>query len=120
MHVCGLAPCRCGQATGWGIGNRGQVLRRCGGTAAVLRRYCGSGLRHAYEYVEPARPYSYIYQGESETLDHVLVTPSLYSHLVEVEVLHINADYPPAIPGDPSPRRVSDHDPLVVVFSLQP
>lgn len=85
-----------------------------------LNTLLDNGLRHAYEYVEPARPYSYIYQGESETLDHILVTPSLYSHLVEVEVLHINADYPPAIPGDPSPRRVSDHDPLIVVFSLQP
>jgi hypothetical protein len=69
--------------------------------------------------VEPIRPYSYIYQGESETLDHILITPSLYHLLVQVEALHINADYPPAIPDDPSPRRVSDHDPVVAVFSLE-
>lgn len=82
----------------------------------VLRE---GGLRHVYELVEPIRPYSYIYQGESETLDHILVTPSLYALLVQVEALHINADYPPAIPDDPSPRRVSDHDPVVAVFSLE-
>ncbi len=30
---------------------------------------------HVYEFVEPERPYTYIYQGESETLDHILITP---------------------------------------------
>jgi predicted extracellular nuclease len=77
-----------------------------------------AGLRHVYEFVEPERPYTYIYQGESETLDHILVTPSLYELLEKVTALHINADYPPPIPNDPSARRTSDHDPLVVVFSF--
>jgi predicted extracellular nuclease len=79
-----------------------------------------AGLRHVYEFSEPERPYTYIFQGESETLDHILVTPSLYELLVRVEALHINADYPPPVPGDPSARRVSDHDPLVAVFSFAP
>lgn len=82
----------------------------------VLRQI---GLRHVYEYVEPYRPYSYIYQGESETLDHILVTPALYEYLVQVEALHIDADYPPAIPDDPSARRVSDHDPVIAVFFFE-
>jgi predicted extracellular nuclease len=77
------------------------------------------GLRHVYEFVEPYRPYSYIFQGESETLDHILVTPSLYERLVSVEVLHIDADYTLPAPDDASARRVSDHDPLVVIFSLK-
>jgi predicted extracellular nuclease len=78
-----------------------------------------ASLRHVYEFVEPERPYSYIYQGESETLDHILVTGSLYGHLLRVEALHINADYPPPMPGDASARRVSDHDPIVVTFTFQ-
>jgi predicted extracellular nuclease len=69
--------------------------------------------------VEPERPYTYIYLGESETLDHILVTPSLYQRLVQVTGLHIDADYPPPIPEDPSARRASDHDPLVVIFSFE-
>ena len=77
------------------------------------------GLRHVYEYLAPELPYSYIYQGECETLDHILVTPSLYEALAQVEVLHINADYPPSAADDASPRRVSDHDPLVAVFSFE-
>lgn len=39
--------------------------------------------------------------------------------LLRVEVLHIGADYPPPIPDDPSAQSVSDHDALVVVFSLE-
>ena len=82
----------------------------------VLRE---ADLRHAYEFVEPDRPYTYVYQGVSETLDHVLMTPALYEGLVRVSVLHVGADYPPPIPDDPSARSVSDHDALMVVFSLE-
>ena len=71
----------------------------------VLRE---AGLHHVYEIVEPERPYSYIYQGESETLDHILVTPSLYEHLVGVEAVHISADYPLPLPDDTSARRASE------------
>ena len=77
------------------------------------------GLKHVYEYVSPDLPYTYIYQGESETLDHILVTPSLYAHTQHVHVLHTTADYPPQEPEDTSPLRVSDHDPLVVVFTVR-
>jgi len=77
-----------------------------------------SGLNHVYEFVEPDIPYSYIFQGESETLDHILVTSSHYKQLLRVDVLHTNADYPPKDQEDGSPQRVSDHDPLVVVFSI--
>ena len=77
-----------------------------------------AGLRHVYEFLAPDLPYSYIYEGESETLDHILVTPRLYEHLARVEVLHIDADYPPPVPDDASARSVSDHDPLVATFSF--
>lgn len=77
------------------------------------------GLHHVYEWLAPLRPYTYIYQGESETLDHILVTPALYAHLSRVDVLHVNADYPLSRPDDASAQRTSDHDPLVVVFSFE-
>jgi predicted extracellular nuclease len=82
----------------------------------VLRE---SGLRHVYEFVAPDLPYSYIYEGECETLDHILVTPALYGRLVQVEVLHINADYPLPAAHDASPRRSSDHDPVIAVFRFE-
>jgi predicted extracellular nuclease len=78
-----------------------------------------AGLRHAYEFVEPDRPYTYLYQGVSETLDHILMTPALYEGLARVSVLHVGADYPPPLPGDSSAQAASDHDALVVIFSLE-
>ncbi len=77
------------------------------------------GLHHVYEVLtEGERPYTYIFQGESETLDHLLVSPALFERLVRVEALHVNADHPLPAPNDLSPRRLSDHDPLVAVFSF--
>jgi hypothetical protein len=82
----------------------------------VLR---AAGLRHVYEFVAPLRPYTYIYEGVAETLDHLLLTAPLYEHLARVEVLHVDADYSLPMPGDDSPGQVSDHDPMVAVFSFE-
>jgi predicted extracellular nuclease len=78
-----------------------------------------SGLRHAYESIDSADdlPYTYIFDGATQTLDHVLMTEDLFQHITMVEALHTNADYPIAHPDDNSPRRVSDHDPLIVIFT---
>lgn len=51
-------------------------------------------------------------------LDHILVTPALADAGVRVDVLHLNADYPPSDPADTSPRYCSDHDPLVAVSGV--
>jgi len=56
-----------------------------------------AGLHHVYESVEPALPYTYIHQGESETLDHILVSRALYDRLRQVDALHVNADFEQAI-----------------------
>jgi len=78
-----------------------------------------AGWRHVYEFVAPQRLYTYVYQGESETLDHILATPDLYERLARVEALHINADYPLPLADDTSAPRMSDHDPLIAVFSFE-
>jgi len=78
-----------------------------------------SGLQHVYRYLpEEERPYTYIFEGRTQTLDHIVVSPSLFEQLVLVEALHTNADFPISDPEDSSPRRVSDHDLLVVIFSF--
>jgi predicted extracellular nuclease len=79
-----------------------------------------SGLLHVYETLPPEERYTYIYQGISQTLDHILVTPEFMGRMLRVDVLRTNADFAPPIPGDDSPMRKSDHDALVVVFSLEP
>jgi predicted extracellular nuclease len=83
----------------------------------VLRE---AGLTHVFEILPEVDRYTYIFEGVSQTLDHILVTPSLWERLIRVGVLHADADYPPSEPGDTSPERKSDHDPVVATFSLSP
>lgn len=77
-----------------------------------------AGFIHVFEQLLPEERYTYIYQGELEVLDHVLVSPGLADLLRQTTILHINADFPPADPEDESPRRTSDHDPVVVQFEV--
>jgi predicted extracellular nuclease len=75
-------------------------------------------LMHVFDVLPPEERYTYIYQGVSQTLDHILITQPLEDLLLRVEVLHVDADFPPPEPGDGSPERASDHDPVVTTFSL--
>ena len=50
-----------------------------------------------------AEQYTYVFNGVSQVLDHILVTPGVRG--VEYQVVHINAEYA---------DQVSDHDPQVV------
>ncbi len=56
--------------------------------------------------------YSFIFDGNSQALDHVLVSSNLLP-LSEVDRVHINADFP-------TDQRGSDHDPVVARFSFSP
>ncbi|HEB64420.1 MAG TPA: hypothetical protein ENJ02_02625, partial [Chloroflexi bacterium] len=75
-----------------------------------------AGLHHVFENLPEEERYTYIYQGEAQTLDHILVTPPMWETFRRVEVLHVNADFTLPDPQDTTPRRKSDHDPVVAVF----
>ena len=79
-----------------------------------------AGLRHAYEFFEDEadRPYTYIFQGATQTLDHILMSQDLFAQVSAVNTLAIDADFPLGAADDVSPQRVSDHDPLVVLFTV--
>jgi predicted extracellular nuclease len=54
----------------------------------------------------PARErYSYVYQGNSQVLDHILVSPGLKRQHVDYDVVHINSEFA---------SQASDHDPQIV------
>ena len=66
------------------------------------------------------RRYTYLYDGNSQALDHMLVSPALYDLFAAVDVLHFNASYPDGLGDDAStPLRASDHDPLEGRFTFQ-
>lgn len=72
--------------------------------------------------------YSYIFDGQSGSLDHALASPSLAPQVTAAVEWHINADEPrfldynlefnPPNAFQPNAFRSSDHDPLVVGLEL--
>jgi uncharacterized protein len=61
--------------------------------------------------------YTFIFEGNSQVLDHVLLNGSMLDLLTGEDIAHFNTDYPEAFGDDPSlPLRTSDHDPLVSYF----
>ena len=78
-----------------------------------------TGLSHAFDLLQPEERYTYIYEGASQTLDHILMTNWLYEVVDSVIPLRINADYTIPIAGDESPTHKSDHDPVIVIFTLK-
>jgi predicted extracellular nuclease len=78
----------------------------------ALRALAGDTLEILTLRLPPEERYSYVFQGTSQPLDHALLGgPLRGTDGVEVEYVHINAEYP-------SNNRVSDHDPLVVRLHL--
>lgn len=59
---------------------------------------------------EPER-WTYVYQGNSQILDHIIVSPSL-ADSAEIDVLHLNS-------ANPANQRPSDHDPVIARFKLR-
>ena len=75
-----------------------------------------AGLTHVFDDLEPQDRYTYIYQGISQVLDHMLVSEKLAPAIARVDILHVNADFPLQLPGDTSVLHKSDHDPIVITL----
>jgi len=67
----------------------------------------------------PSSAYSYVFEGQAQTLDQIFLTPSLEAEFDLMQVAHINSDWPADHSGD-GPRGTSDHDPQVARLSLLP
>ena len=70
-------------------------------------------------YLPAAERYSYLFDGNAQTLDHVVVNANLLSRLSRIAVARLNADFPETLRNDPNrPERYSDHDVPVAYFTL--
>jgi hypothetical protein len=81
-----------------------------------------AGLHNLYDDLladAPSSAYSYVFDGQAQTLDHLFVTDALYDDLIEMRAAHVNADWAGAGPagadGNGS-KGSSDHDPQVARF----
>lgn len=69
----------------------------------------------------PQQRYSYVFQGNAQQIDHILVSSDLVTRLVGFAYARVNADYPDSLRNDGArPERVSDHDAPVAYFSVRP
>jgi predicted extracellular nuclease len=75
------------------------------------------------ELLPPAEQYSFIFEGNPQALDHVLVNTVAVGYLQRYAVARGNADFPtgPLFAGDDTrPERSSDHDMPVAYFRFPP
>lgn len=71
----------------------------------------GDELTNMIECVPEEERYTYIYQGNSQVLDHVLVTNNLKDR-TEIDIIHVNADF------TEQHGRASDHEPILAQIDL--
>lgn len=55
--------------------------------------------------------YSYVFDGNSQVLDHILASPALKSGLRGFDIVHVNAEFA---------KQSSDHDPPIARFAIGP
>nr|WP_282571414.1 ExeM/NucH family extracellular endonuclease [Methylonatrum kenyense] len=75
-------------------------------------------------HLPPERRYSYVFRGESGTLDYIFASDALADAITGVDIWHINADEPVFLAFDQpgadtlgsrgQPWRSSDHDPVLI------
>jgi hypothetical protein len=70
--------------------------------------------------------YSYVFDGQSGSLDYAFTSPALLEQISGAAIWHINADEPAALDYNddnqpdlyhPDAYRAADHDPVVVAFT---
>ena len=76
-----------------------------------LKIHEGDVMTNMINKVETSDRYTYLYQGNSQVLDHILVSNNL-ANQTEIDILHINADFTDMA------GRASDHDPVMVQIDL--
>jgi predicted extracellular nuclease len=68
----------------------------------------GAGLTDLIESLPPSERYTYVFEGNSQVLDHIMVSASLAPHAV-FDVLHVNAEFS---------DQASDHEPGLARLDL--
>ncbi|PSR18744.1 endonuclease [filamentous cyanobacterium CCP3] len=71
-----------------------------------------AGLTNLTNTLPENERYSFIFQGNSQSLDHILVSESLFAG-ADFDAVHVNAEF-----AD-SDSRASDHDPLLARFTIE-
>ena len=79
-----------------------------------------AGLHNLWEDLledAPSAAYSYVFQGQAQTLDHLFVNPALYGDLVQMRAAHVDAGWPADF-ADDGPRASASSSDLAISFGL--
>ncbi len=100
----------------------GTIAGRPAGADQVAVNVCtdlvNPDLDELFLLVPEAQRYSYTYNGNAQVLDHLLASPAFRPHFRSVSGVRVNADCPEVWRNDAArPERLSDHDPVLLVFS---
>ncbi|MCT4777423.1 MULTISPECIES: chitobiase/beta-hexosaminidase C-terminal domain-containing protein [Exiguobacterium] len=79
----------------------------------AMQIFKGDLMTNMVEKVPAIDRYSYVYQGNSQVLDHILVSNRLAA-TTEIDMIHVNADF------TEMSGRASDHDPVLAQIDLTP
>ncbi|MFN3365288.1 MAG: endonuclease/exonuclease/phosphatase family protein, partial [Exiguobacterium mexicanum] len=79
----------------------------------AMQIFKGDLMTNMVEKVPAVDRYSYVYQGNSQVLDHILVSNHLAA-ATEIDMIHVNADF------TEMSGRASDHDPVLAQIDLTP
>jgi predicted extracellular nuclease len=79
--------------------------------APALAEVVGGELRNLTDTLPEEERYSFIYEGNGQAIDHILVSPRLFTDLVEYDIVHVNTEFV---------DQASDHDPARALFLLPP
>ncbi len=71
----------------------------------------GENLTNTTDSIDEDERYTFIFQGNSQSLDHILLSDNLVEGF-EVDIVHVNAEFAE------TDERASDHDPIVVSVEI--
>ncbi|MCO6452953.1 MAG: 5'-nucleotidase C-terminal domain-containing protein [Caldilineales bacterium] len=78
---------------------------------APMQTLKGAELTNLIETLPANERYTYNFEGNSQTLDHILVSSQLLNNLTGVDVVHVNSEFSAS-------GRSSDHDPVLATFDF--
>lgn len=80
-------------------------------TLTILKDAGDLELHALMETLPESERYSYVFEGNSQTLDHIVVSNNLFAHFsFEYDVVHVNSEFA---------DQASDHEPQVARFDLR-
>ena len=77
-------------------------------------------LTNLLNFEKPSEAWTYVFDGNAQVLDHMLVSPALLNYFQAADVLHFNTNTPTLLleTAPSSPLSTSDHDPLEGRFAF--